>query len=109
MHPLWLAALLAAILANSTGIATFADAEDSSMKQRIQGPLSAFGKATTWTAANVTVDWTVAAGTACPPVDNQGIAWIDIKIPHNVPTFFPFVPGGGQIATETRFRMEPMP
>lgn len=49
MHPLWLAALLAAILASATGIATFADAEDSSMKQqRIEGPLRAFGKATTW-------------------------------------------------------------
>jgi thiol-disulfide isomerase/thioredoxin len=49
MHPLWLAALLAALLASATGIATFADAEDSSMKQqRIEGPLPAFGKATTW-------------------------------------------------------------
>ena len=49
MHPLWLAALLAAILASATGIATFADAEDSNMKQqRIAGPLLAFGKATTW-------------------------------------------------------------
>jgi len=79
------------------------------MANTIANNSSLFGKTTVWTAANVSVEWTVDIGAACPPTDNQGIAWIDIELHHSVPTFFPFVPGGGALATGTRFRMEPMP
>ena len=52
------------------------------------------------------------AGTApdpCPPTSNQELGWIDIKISHRVPVFFPFVPGNGDISSSTEFRLEPKP
>lgn len=56
--------------------------------------------------SSVTVTW---SGSPCPPNDNQDEAWIDIRIDSQVPIFFPFVPGGGAIFSETEFRMEPLP
>jgi Flp pilus assembly protein TadG len=56
--------------------------------------------------SSVTVNWT---GTPCPPTDNQDEAWIHIRIDSQVPIFFPFVPGGGAIFSETEYRMEPLP
>jgi len=45
----------------------------------------------------------------CPPADNQ-IAWfITIRATSQVPIFFPFVPGGGNLSSTTDFRMEPKP
>jgi hypothetical protein len=52
----------------------------------------------------VTVTWT---GATCPPTSNQQEAWVHIKLVSSVPIFFPFVPGGGDISSETQFRMEP--
>jgi Flp pilus assembly protein TadG len=79
------------------------------MANTIANNSSLFGKTAAWTATNVVVNWTIEAGTACPPTDNQGVAWIDVELHHTIPTFFPFVPGGGALATGTRFRLEPMP
>jgi Flp pilus assembly protein TadG len=59
--------------------------------------------------SSVTVNWTVASGSACPPKDNQEEAWVHIRIDSQVPIFFPFVPGSGAIFSETEFRMEPLP
>jgi Flp pilus assembly protein TadG len=56
--------------------------------------------------SSVTVTWT---GAPCPPTDNQDEAWVHIRIDSQVPIFFPFVPGGGAIFSETEFRMEPLP
>ncbi len=36
-----------------------------------------------------------AAPTPCPPIDKNGEAWVNIKISHDVPIFFPFIPGNG--------------
>jgi Flp pilus assembly protein TadG len=53
----------------------------------------------------VTVTWT---GAPCPPTSNQQEAWVHITMDSNVPIFFPFVPGGGVISSQTQFRMEPV-
>jgi Flp pilus assembly protein TadG len=45
----------------------------------------------------------------CPPTDNQEEAWVKVTITHTVPTFFPFVPGNGQLTSSTEYRMEPKP
>ena len=59
---------------------------------------------------NTTVTWrTVPLGDPCPPVDNQDESWVRITITHAVPIFFPFVPGNGELASTTEFRMEPAP
>jgi Flp pilus assembly protein TadG len=59
---------------------------------------------------NTTVTWrSEPVGDPCPPVDNQDEAWVRITINHSVPIFFPFVPGNGQLASTTEFRMEPAP
>lgn len=59
-----------------------------------------------WTTANVTVTW---SGTPCPPQSNLQTAWVDITVTHQVPVFFPWVPGNGTISSSTEFRMEPLP
>lgn len=70
-----------------------------------------------WTSGNVTVAWPPTdgpdAGTApdpCPPTSNQELGWVEITVSHNVPVFFPLVPGTvGTIESKTEFRMEPQP
>jgi Flp pilus assembly protein TadG len=57
-------------------------------------------------SGDVSVGWT---GTPCPPANNQDVAWVTITIGHDVPLFFPFVPGNGHITASTQFRMEPEP
>lgn len=59
-----------------------------------------------WSSANVTVTW---SGSPCPPNSNQQTAWITISINHQVPVFFPWIPGNGNISTTTEFRVEPVP
>ena len=59
-----------------------------------------------WTSTNVAVSF---VGTPCPPTDNLQVAWVRITIQHSVPIFFPLIPGGGNIASSTEFRMEPAP
>jgi Flp pilus assembly protein TadG len=62
------------------------------------------------TNAEVTVAWrSEPAGDPCPPNDNREEAWVTISIRHDVPIFFPFIPGNGQISSTTEFRMEPEP
>jgi len=55
----------------------------------------------------VVVTWTNAAN--CPPVDNQTVAFVTVQIDHQIPVFFPLVPGGGNLSTSAEFRMEPEP
>ena len=62
----------------------------------------------TWTSpTNVVVSWTTAVGT-CPPVGNQEISFVRIRLNHTVPMFFPFLPVSNDLATEAEFRMEPI-
>jgi Flp pilus assembly protein TadG len=90
---------------------TAAETSVITMANTIANSSSLLGKTAAWTTTNIDVTWDVEAGTppVCPPVDNAGIAWINITIRHSVPTFFPFTPGGGAISTATRYRVEPMP
>ena len=68
-----------------------------------------------WTSTNVTVEWPATdgpdVGTApdpCPPTSNQELGWVRVRVTHNVPVFFPFVPGTfGTLESRTEFRMEP--
>lgn len=62
------------------------------------------------TSGEVTVAWRAEPPSGpCPPTDNQKEAWVTIAIQHDVPVFFPFVPGNGRITSSTEFRMEPKP
>jgi Flp pilus assembly protein TadG len=56
--------------------------------------------------ANVVVTW---SGTPCPPVNNTQVAYVTIQINHQVPIFFPWIPGNGNLTTVAQFRMEPHP
>jgi Flp pilus assembly protein TadG len=68
---------------------------------------SLIGTSSTWTSpANVYVIW---SGTPCPPANNQDVAYVNITLHHQVPIFFPFVPGNGDLTTSAQFRMEPKP
>jgi Flp pilus assembly protein TadG len=68
---------------------------------------SLIGTSSTWTSpANVTATWT---GTPCPPANNTQVDFVTITIHHQVPVFFPWVPGDGNLTTEAQFRMEPHP
>jgi Flp pilus assembly protein TadG len=68
---------------------------------------SLIGNSATWTSpANVDASW---SGTPCPPNNNQNVAYVTITLHHQVPIFFPFVPGNGSLATSAQFRMEPKP
>jgi Flp pilus assembly protein TadG len=44
----------------------------------------------------------------CPPVSNGDHVWLRITITAQVPIFFPFVPGNGNISSTALFRMEPV-
>jgi hypothetical protein len=48
-------------------------------------------------------------GDPCPVVNNQRVAYVTITLSHQVPIFFPFVPGNGSLTTSAQFRMEPVP
>jgi Flp pilus assembly protein TadG len=68
---------------------------------------SLIGSSGTWTSpTNVDATWT---GTPCPPTDNQTVDFVTITIHHQVPIFFPWVPGDGNLTTYAQFRMEPKP
>lgn len=63
-----------------------------------------------WTDSNITATWSKdSASYSCPPKDNSEAVWVSITINHQIPTFFPLVPGGGNLSTSAEFRMEPMP
>lgn len=57
----------------------------------------------------VVVSWPRDTGQPCPPASNQEEAWVRVEIGHQVPIFFPFVPGDGRLTTTAEFRMEPEP
>jgi Flp pilus assembly protein TadG len=64
---------------------------------------------TNWTASNVTVSWqTIPVGDPCPPNSNQQTSFVTILVTHQVPIFFPFIPGNGTLSSSTQFRMEPV-
>jgi Flp pilus assembly protein TadG len=68
---------------------------------------SLIGNSSAWTfPTNVDASW---SGTPCPPINNQTVAYVMITIHHQVPIFFPFVPGDGNLTTSAQFRMEPKP
>jgi Flp pilus assembly protein TadG len=67
---------------------------------------SLIGSSSSWTSpTNVAVVW---SGSPCPPTTNQTTAYVQITLHHQVPIFFPFVPGDGNLTTSTQFRMEPV-
>ena|SRR5687768_5385244 len=59
-----------------------------------------------WTGANVQV---ALSGDPCPVASNAEVAFVTIVLNHQVPIFFPFVPGNGNLSTSAQFRMEPHP
>jgi Flp pilus assembly protein TadG len=62
-----------------------------------------------WTGSNVTVSWQTTPNTdPCPPNSNQQTSFVTISITHQVPIFFPFIPGNGSLSSSTQFRMEPV-
>jgi len=63
----------------------------------------------TGTTNKVVVSWPRDSGEQCPPDSNQDEAWVQVTIDHQIPIFFPFVPGNGQLSTTAEFRMEPEP
>jgi len=75
---------------------------------------SLIGNSTTWTSpTNVVATWSGDGGapapTPCPPANNQAVAFVTITIHHQVPVFFPWIPGDGNLTTVAQFRMEPHP
>ena len=61
------------------------------------------------TTNKVEVSWPKDSGEPCPPVTNQDEAWVEVTIEHQIPVFFPLVPGDGRLSTTAQFRMEPEP
>jgi Flp pilus assembly protein TadG len=61
---------------------------------------------TSWGASNVHV---TLSGDPCPVTSNVQVAYVTVTITHQVPIFFPFVPGNGNLSTSAQFRMEPTP
>jgi Flp pilus assembly protein TadG len=47
------------------------------------------------------------SGDPCPVATNAKVAYVTITLTHQVPLFFPFVPGNGNLSTSAQFRMEP--
>ena len=75
--------------------------------KNIAAQSSLVGPSSGWTSpANVVATWT---GAPCPPLNNTQVAWVRITINHQVPVFFPWIPGNGNLSTVAEFRMEPQP
>ena len=51
----------------------------------------------------------VSTSGSCPPANNQQVGYVTIALTHNVPVFFPWIPGNGNLTTQAQFRMEPRP
>lgn len=51
----------------------------------------------------------VTTSGTCPPTDNQQVGYVKIVLSHQVPVFFPWIPGNGNLSTSAEFRMEPAP
>ena len=63
----------------------------------------------TGTTNKVEVSWPRDTDEPCPPASNQDEAWVEVTIEHQIPIFFPLVPGDGRLSTTAEFRMEPEP
>lgn len=82
----------------------------------IAGNSTLFGYGSVWSATasdtsssnEVIVSWDSPTGT-CPPEDNQDVIFVSVQIDHQIPLFFPFVPGDGKLSSSAEFRMEPLP
>lgn len=59
-----------------------------------------------WTDAAIVVSYDFS-GATCIPTSNVATSWVDITITHEVPIFFPWIPGEGKLTSTARFRMEP--
>ena len=73
---------------------------------------SLIGNSSGWTYGsgnNVFAEWATVTGTNCPPKDNQDVDYVTITLHHQVPVFFPWLPGNGNLTTSAQFRMEPKP
>jgi hypothetical protein len=73
---------------------------------------SLIGNSSGWTYGsgnNVFAEWATVTGTDCPPKDNQDVDYVTITLRHQVPVFFPWLPGNGNLTTSAQFRMEPKP
>jgi hypothetical protein len=64
-----------------------------------------------WTTTDVIITWVPEGSPAppCPTANNTQVVWIDLRIEHTVPVFFPWIPGNGDLTANTRFRVEPAP
>ena len=58
-----------------------------------------------WDSSNVKATYSDRA--SCPPKDNSDVIWVSVDITHQIPIFFPLVPGNGNLSTSAEFRMEP--
>ena len=93
---------------DSTSVNVLATAKSIAASSSLIGPSSG------WTSpANVVATWGGDAGgpvpSPCPPASNQQVAFVTITIHHQVPIFFPWIPGDGNLTTVAQFRMEPHP
>jgi Flp pilus assembly protein TadG len=73
--------------------------------RNIAASSSLIGATGSWGPSNVTASWT---GT-CPPANNTQVGYVTITIHHQVPIFFPWIPGDGNLTTIAQFRLEPTP
>ena len=73
-----------------------------------QSSLIGYNTTLPWTSGNVTVSWQVPPSEPCPPTSNAMTSSVSITITHQVPIFFPFIPGNGTLSSATQFRMEPV-
>lgn len=61
-----------------------------------------------WDGANVKASYSKDSDShSCPPKDNTEGVWVSVTIDHQIPIFFPLVPGNGNLSTSAEFRMEP--
>ena len=73
----------------------------------IAGQSSLIGYTTgSWTTASIQV---TLSGDPCPVTSNAQAAFVTVTLTHQVPIFFPFIPGNGALTTSGQFRMEPRP
>lgn len=64
-----------------------------------------------WTNATATVRYLkedLTPTNTCP-ADNTTVVWVEVVAAARVPVIFPVIPGGGNIGSSTRFRVEPQP
>ena len=83
------------------------DANVVSQANEVAKQSTLFGyTAGSWNASNISVAYSDPAN--CPPEDNSEVVWVEITLNHQIPIFFPWVPGNGNLSTTAEFRMEPM-